>query len=58
MIYIIFLGKWDPKKVTSEQKFRMLYLIHLAAMLEPETQIRGIVVIMDFEGLGMKQVFS
>ncbi|XP_026470080.1 clavesin-1-like [Ctenocephalides felis] len=51
-------GKWDPKKVSSDQMFRMFYLIHEAAMLEPETQIRGVVCIMDFEGLGMKQVTS
>lgn len=47
---------WDPSKVTADQIFRMFYLIHEAAILEPETQIKGVVVIMDFEGLGMKQV--
>lgn len=47
---------WDPSKVTTDSIFRMFYLIHQAALLEPESQIRGVVVIMDYEGLGMKQV--
>lgn len=34
----------------------MFYLIHEAAVLEPETQVRGVVVIMDFNNLGMKQI--
>lgn len=51
-------GTWDPSKVSSDQLFRMFYLIHEAAILEPETQVRGVVVLMDFEGLGMKQVMA
>ncbi|KXJ78769.1 hypothetical protein RP20_CCG003567 [Aedes albopictus] len=47
---------WDPKQVSSEQLFRLFYLIHLIAQLEPETQINGAVVIMDFDGLSLKQV--
>lgn len=47
---------WDPKKINTDQIFRIFYLVHLAAMLEPETQVNGVVVILDFEGLGMKQV--
>lgn len=31
-------------------------MIHLAAILEPETQVRGVVVILDFDNLGMKQI--
>lgn len=42
--------------MNTDQIFRIFYLIHLAAMLEPETQVSGVVVILDFEGLGMKQV--
>ncbi|KAF7280371.1 hypothetical protein GWI33_006102 [Rhynchophorus ferrugineus] len=49
-------GNWDPSKVTTDQIFRMFYLIHEAALLEEETQIKGVVVIMDYDGLGMKQV--
>lgn len=47
---------WDPSKVTTDQIFRMFYLIHQSALLEEETQIKGVVVIMDYDGLGMKQV--
>lgn len=54
---IVNCGKiWDTKKVTSEQLFRVFYLIHIAAMVEQNTQVRGVVVIMDFDGLGMSQV--
>ena len=49
-------ASWDPKKVNTDQIFRIFYLVHLAAMLEPETQACGVVVILDFAGLGMKQV--
>lgn len=55
-IYLYFLGTWDPSKVTADQLFRLFFLIHEAAVLEPETQVRGVVVIMDYDGLGMKQV--
>ncbi|KAF5300290.1 hypothetical protein FQA39_LY11147 [Lamprigera yunnana] len=49
-------GLWDPSKVTADQMFRMFYLIHEAAVLEPESQVRGVVVMMDFENLGMRQI--
>lgn len=49
-------GPWDPKLISSDRMFRMFYLVHLAAQLELVTQIRGVVVIMDFDGLSMKQI--
>ncbi|CAO1314626.1 unnamed protein product [Diamesa serratosioi] len=49
-------GLWDTKKVTSDQLFRLFYMIHLIAQLEKSSQINGVVVIMDFEGLSMKQI--
>ncbi|XP_070153603.1 retinaldehyde-binding protein 1 isoform X1 [Polyergus mexicanus] len=56
-VMIIQAGKnWDPSKVTSDQILRMLYIVHLLAIQEQETQIFGGVVIMDFDGLSMKQV--
>ncbi|XP_050310431.1 alpha-tocopherol transfer protein-like [Anthonomus grandis grandis] len=56
-ILIVHCGAiWDPSKVTTDQIFRMFYLIHEAALLEEESQINGVVVIMDYDGLGMKQV--
>ncbi|XP_043288204.1 retinaldehyde-binding protein 1 isoform X2 [Venturia canescens] len=58
-ILLVNAGKsWDPSKVTADQMFRIFYLIHEAAVLEPESQVRGVVVIMDFEGLSMKQVMG
>ncbi|GBP06042.1 hypothetical protein EVAR_3280_1 [Eumeta japonica] len=51
-------GTWDPKKVTADQLFRLFYLIHEAAMLEPETQVNGSVVIMDFHNMGWAQTFN
>lgn len=47
---------WDPKLVSEDQMFQLFYIVHLLAQLEPITQIAGVVVIMDFEGLGLKQV--
>jgi len=49
---------WDTSKVSADKVFRMLYLMHEAAVLEPETQVRGGVVIMDFDGLSTKQVMA
>lgn len=47
---------WDPTQVSADDVFRMLYVVHIAAQLEEEAQIRGVVCIMDFNGLSMKQV--
>ncbi|XP_073988221.1 clavesin-1 isoform X2 [Rhodnius prolixus] len=47
---------WNTKEVSGDQLFRLFYLVHVLAMMEPETQVRGVVVILDFEGLSMKQV--
>ncbi|CAG9566642.1 unnamed protein product [Danaus chrysippus] len=51
-------GSWNTKKVTADQLFRLFYLIHEAAMLEPESQVRGTVVIMDFYKMGMSQTMG
>ena len=56
-ILVVNCGKtWDPTAVTADQILRLFYLIHQLAMREPLTQIYGTVVIMDFDGLSMKQV--
>ncbi|KAI4501958.1 hypothetical protein M0802_002640 [Mischocyttarus mexicanus] len=58
-VLIMNVGKsWDPSKVTADQLFRVLYLIHIAAMYETESQVHGAVVVMDFDGLSMKQVMG
>ncbi|XP_018897715.2 alpha-tocopherol transfer protein-like isoform X1 [Bemisia tabaci] len=46
---------WNPRTVKTDQLFRMLYLIHLAAIQEPETQVKGAIIIMDFHGMSMTQ---
>ncbi|XP_038208158.1 retinaldehyde-binding protein 1 [Zerene cesonia] len=51
-------GSWDPKKVNADQLFRLFYLIHEAAMLEPESQVRGTVVVMDFHNMGWSQTMG
>ena len=39
-VLIVNSGKtWDPSKVSADQMFRIFYLIHEAAMLEPVTQV-------------------
>lgn len=56
-ILVVQVGKnWDTSKVTNVHVFQLFYLIHLAALVEPATQVNGVVVIMDFEGLGLKQI--
>ncbi|XP_013111948.1 clavesin-1 [Stomoxys calcitrans] len=56
-VLIVNCGQlWDPSFVPADDVFRMLYLVHICAQLEVETQVRGVVCIMDFEGLSMKQI--
>lgn len=56
-VLLINCGKaWDPKAVSPEKLFRMFFLVHLVAQLEQSTQINGVVIIMDFDGLSLKQV--
>lgn len=39
-ILVVNAGKlWDPSKLNADHLFRLFYLIHLAAVLEPETQV-------------------
>ncbi|XP_041980387.1 retinaldehyde-binding protein 1 [Aricia agestis] len=51
-------GSWNTKKVNADQLFRLFYLIHEAAMLEPESQVRGTVVVMDFHDMGWSQTMA
>jgi len=58
-ILILELGKkWNHKKVTLDEVFKGCVMFLEAAMLEPETQICGAVVIFDMEGLSMQQVWQ
>lgn len=39
-VLLVNAGKsWDPSKVNADQMFRIFYVIHEAALLEPETQV-------------------
>ena len=39
-VLFVNCGKtWDPSKVCADQILRLLYLVHLMAMQEPETQV-------------------
>ncbi|GJQ65004.1 hypothetical protein Trydic_g595, partial [Trypoxylus dichotomus] len=49
-------ASWDTSKVTNDQLLRCLYIIQLGAILEPETQVHGVVIIFDLKGMGMSQV--
>ncbi|KAL0895024.1 hypothetical protein ABMA27_013492 [Loxostege sticticalis] len=51
-------GLWDPKKITVDQTFRIFYLIHVASVLETESQIMGCVIIMDFSNMGWAQAMA
>ncbi|CAH1953957.1 unnamed protein product [Acanthoscelides obtectus] len=55
-ILIIELGKkWKTDKVTLDEVFKGCVLFLEAAMLEPESQVCGAVVIFDMDGLSMGQ---
>lgn len=49
---------WDPSKISTDQMLQMLYLLQIASLLEPETQVRGFLVIVDCQGMGLKQVMG
>ncbi|XP_063838484.1 retinaldehyde-binding protein 1 isoform X1 [Ostrinia nubilalis] len=58
-ILVLELGKhWNHNKCTLDEVFKGCVLFLEAAMLEPETQICGAVVIFDMEGLSMQQVWQ
>lgn len=54
----IFPEKWKPKQCSLDEVFKGCVLFLEAAMLEPETQICGAVVIFDMEGLSMQHVLQ
>ncbi|XP_030752411.1 alpha-tocopherol transfer protein-like isoform X3 [Sitophilus oryzae] len=56
-ILIIELGKkWKTSEVTLEEVFKGCVLFLEAAMLEPESQVCGAIVIFDMDGLSLSQV--
>ncbi|EAT45365.1 AAEL003347-PC [Aedes aegypti] len=58
-ILLLELGKpWKHKEVTLDEVFKGCVLFLEAAMLEPETQVNGAVVIFDMDGLTMQQAWQ
>ncbi|KAK7603385.1 hypothetical protein V9T40_003384 [Parthenolecanium corni] len=58
-ILTMCLGKpWDPRVLDTDKLFRMLYIIHYGALMEPKTQVHGTVIIMDFGGLSYSQAVA
>uniref|UniRef100_U5EY92 Putative intracellular n=1 Tax=Corethrella appendiculata TaxID=1370023 RepID=U5EY92_9DIPT len=58
-ILVLELGKhWRHKEVTLDEVFKGCVLFLEAAMLEPETQVHGAVVVFDMDGLSMQQVWQ
>lgn len=53
-----FLEKWKHKEVSLDEVFKGCVLFLEAAMLEPETQVNGAVVIFDMDGLSLQQTWQ
>lgn len=51
-------GNWNPKELNIDKLFRILYLIHFGALMEPLTQVHGSIIIMDFTDLSRTQAFA
>ncbi|KAJ2953834.1 hypothetical protein O0L34_g1463 [Tuta absoluta] len=58
-ILVLELGKkWKTSKCSLDEVFKGCVLFLEAAMLEPESQICGAVVVFDMDGLSMQQVWQ
>ncbi|XP_041980317.1 alpha-tocopherol transfer protein isoform X2 [Aricia agestis] len=58
-VLVIELGKkWNHNKCTLDEVFKGCVLFLEAAMLEPETQICGAVVVLDMDGLSLQQAWQ
>ncbi|CAH2988926.1 unnamed protein product [Chilo suppressalis] len=47
---------WDPSKANVDELFKWFYLLHIVLLLEPETQVNGMVSILDYHNMGWSQV--
>jgi len=58
-VLLLELGTpWNHKQVNLDEVFKGCVLFLEAAMLEPETQVHGAVVIFDMNGLSLQQVWQ
>ncbi|XP_058988129.1 alpha-tocopherol transfer protein-like isoform X1 [Musca domestica] len=58
-VAVLELGKnWKHKQVALDEVFKAAVLYLEAAMWEPETQINGVVVIFDMDGLSLQQTWQ
>lgn len=54
----MFLERWKHKEVSLDEVFKGCVLFLEAAMLEPETQVNGAIVIFDMDGLSLQQTWQ
>lgn len=54
----MYAEKWKHNKVSLDEVFKGCVLFLECALLEPETQIAGAVVIFDMDGLSLQQVWQ
>lgn len=58
-LIILNVGKvWKPSKCPIEDVFRSIQLCLEAAMIEPNTQVNGVVVIFDMDGLTLTHIMQ
>ncbi|KAK7792962.1 hypothetical protein R5R35_002613 [Gryllus longicercus] len=51
-------GKWDPKKLTMDELLSAVLMFLEIAIVEPSTQVAGVVILWDLEGLSLSQVLK
>lgn len=56
ILYIQSGKKWNPQNVSTHDLFRAMQLSLQAAMAEPMTQVNGVCVILDTDGLSLSQI--
>lgn len=56
--WFFFSEKWKHKEVSLDEVFKGCVIFLEAAMIEPETQVHGAVVIFDMDGLSLQQTWQ
>lgn len=52
----MFVGRWDTDAVPIEDVVRCALLMDEIAVMQPKLQILGVTIIVDLEGLNLRQV--